>query len=154
MTYGLIVDQLQDSEEIVIKPLGCHLQHCKGYAGATIMGDGQISLILDVSNLAKMANLTSFEDTKRAIAIAAAEKTNIQKRKKQQALFTFRCSLNENFAIPLNQVERIEKVTAGNVEVVGGKRVMQYRNGSLPLLSVDDVAMVQPLGIARYLYFK
>ncbi len=145
MTYGLIVDQLQDSEEIVIKPLGCHLQHCEGYAGATIMGDGQISLILDVSNLAKMADLTSFEDTNRAIAIAAAEKTNIQKRKKQQALFTFRCSLNENFAIPLNQVERIEKVTAENVEVVGGKRVMQYRNGSLPLLSVDDVAMVQPL---------
>jgi len=53
MKYGLIVDRLQDSEEIVIKPLGRHLQQCRGYAGATIMGDGCIALILDVSSLAR-----------------------------------------------------------------------------------------------------
>ncbi len=146
MKYGLIVDQLRDSEEIVIKPLGYHLQQCKGYAGATIMGDGQISLILDVSNLAKMAGLTSFDDTDRGLAVAATEKECLHNRKKQQALFTFRSSLEENFAIPLNQVERIEKVKSHDVEVMGGKRVMQYRDGSLPLLSIDDVAMVQPLG--------
>ncbi len=145
MKYGLIVDQLRDSEEIVIKPLGCHLQQCKGYAGATIMGDGQISLILDISNLAKMAGLTSFDDTEHGLAVATAEKENIRNRKNQQALFTFRSSLEENFAVPLNQVERIEKVKSNDVEVMGCKRVMQYRDGSLPLLSIDDVAMVQPL---------
>ena len=57
MRYGLIVDRLHDSEEIVIKPLGRHLQQCQGYAGATIMGDGRIALILDVSNIARMAGL-------------------------------------------------------------------------------------------------
>lgn len=145
LKYGLIVDQLRDSEEIVIKPLGCHLQQCKGYAGATIMGDGQISLILDVSNLAKMADLTSYDDTERGLAVATVEKENIHNRKNQQALFTFRSSLKENFAIPLNQVDRIEKVKSNDVEVMGGKRVMQYGDGSLPLLSIDDVAMVQPL---------
>jgi two-component system, chemotaxis family, sensor kinase CheA len=145
MKYGLIVDQLRDSEEIVIKPLGCHLQQCKGYAGATIMGDGQISLILDVGNLAKMAGLTSFDETDRGIAVATAEKDSIHNRKNQQALFTFRSSHQENFAIPLNQVERIEKVKSVDVELMGGKRVMQYRGGSLPLISVDEVATVQPL---------
>lgn len=145
MKYGLIVDQLHDSEEIVIKPLGCHLQHCKGYAGATIMGDGQISLILDVSNLAKMAGLTSFDNTDRATEVAAAETDAIRQRKNEQALLTFKSSVEENFAIPLDQVERIEKIKRSHVEVMGGKRVMQYRGGSLPLLTIDDVAMVQPL---------
>ena len=69
MKYGLVVDQLHDSEEIVIKPLGCHLQQCKGYTGATIMGNGRISLILDVSNLANMAGLTSLEEVLRIATI-------------------------------------------------------------------------------------
>lgn len=145
MKYGLIVDKLQDSEEIVIKPLGCHLQRCKGYAGATIMGDGQISLILDVGNLAKMAGLTSFDNTDRATEVAAAEIEAIRQRKNEQALLTFKSSVEESFAIPLDQVERIEKIKRSHIEVVGGKRVMQYRGGSLPLLSLDDAATIQPL---------
>jgi two-component system, chemotaxis family, sensor kinase CheA len=145
MKYGLVVDQLRDSEEIVIKPLGCHLQQCKGYAGATIMGDGKISLILDVSNLAKMAGLSSFDNTDRATEVAMAETDAVRQRKNQQAFFIFRSSLAENFAIPLAQVERIEKIKSRDIEVMGGKRVMQYRGGSLPLLSVDEVAVVEPL---------
>jgi two-component system chemotaxis sensor kinase CheA len=61
MKYGLVVDELHDSEEIVVKPLGRDLKKCKGYAGATIMGDGRVALILDVANLAQMAGLTSIE---------------------------------------------------------------------------------------------
>ncbi|PID77043.1 MAG: hybrid sensor histidine kinase/response regulator [Deltaproteobacteria bacterium] len=145
MKYGLIVDRLQDSEEIVIKPLGRHLQQCKGYAGATIMGDGRIALILDVSNLARMAHLTSLDGTDRAneIAVAAEEAMRVQKDK--QALLTFKSSNEEHFAVPLNQVERIEKIKRSDIEDLGGKRVMQYRGGSLSLICVDDVAMVQPI---------
>ena len=120
MKYGLIVDQLRDSEEIVIKPLGYHLQYCKGYAGATIMGDGKISLILDVSNLARMAELTSFDNTDRATEVATAESKAIHERNSLQAMFTFRSSLDENFAIPLEQVERIEKIKNGDIELMGG----------------------------------
>lgn len=145
MKYGLIVDQLHDSEEIVIKPLGRHLQQCRGYAGATIMGDGHISLILDVSNLANMAGLTSLDGTDRAAEVADAQADAIRQSKDKQALLTFKSSEDENFGIPLNQVERIEKIKRADIEDVGGKRVMQYRGGSLPLLSIDDVAMVQPL---------
>lgn len=143
--YGLIVDKLQDSEEIVIKPLGRHLQQCKGYAGATIMGDGRIALILDVSNLARMAKLTSVDGSDRATELALAAEEAGKARKDRQALLVFRSADDEQFAVPLNQVERIEKIKSKEVEVVGGKRVMQYRGGSLPLMCIDDVAMVKPL---------
>jgi two-component system, chemotaxis family, sensor kinase CheA len=145
MKYGLIVDRLQDSEEIVIKPLGRHLQHCKGYAGATIMGDGRIALILDVANLARMAHLTSIDGTDRAQEVAIAQEEARRAQKDKQALLIFRNSETEQFGVPLNQVERIEKIKRADIEDLGGKRVMQYREGSLSLICVDDVATVQPL---------
>ncbi len=145
MKYGLIVDKLQDSEEIVIKPLGRHLQQCKGYAGATIMGDGRIALILDVGNLARMAKLTSIDGTDRAGEVAIAQEESVRAKMDKQSLLIFRSSEQEQFAVPLNQVERIEKIKRSDIEELGGKRVMQYRGGSLSLLTIDDVAMVQPL---------
>ncbi len=145
MKYGLIVDRLQDSEEIVIKPLGRHLQQCKGYAGATIMGDGRIALILDVSNLARMARLTSIDGSDRASEVAKAAEAAIKATHDKQSLLIFKNSEIENFAVPLNQVERIEKIKRSDIEVLGGKRVMKYRGGSLSLICVDDLAMVQPL---------
>lgn len=145
MKYGLVVDRLLDSEEIVIKPLGRHLQQCKGYAGATIMGDGRIALILDVANLARMAYLTSLDGTDRAAELASSLEEAIKAKKDKQALLIFKSSENEQFAVPLNQVERIEKIKASDIEHLGGKRVMKYRDGSLSLIRVDDVAMVEPL---------
>jgi len=145
MKYGLIVDRLQDSEEIVIKPLGRHLQQCKGYAGATIMGDGRIALILDVANLARMARLTSIDGTDRAHEVAIAQEEARRAQKDKQALLIFKNSETEQFGVPLNQVERIEKIKRSDIEDLGGKRVMQYREGSLTLVCVHDVAAVQPL---------
>lgn len=145
MKYGLIVDRLQDSEEIVIKPLGRHLQQCKGYAGATIMGDGRIALILDVTNLARMAHLTSIDGTDRANEVALAAEELIRTQKDRQALLIFRSSEHEQFAVPLNQVERIEKINRSEIENMGGKRVMQYRGGSLALFTVDDISTVHPI---------
>jgi two-component system chemotaxis sensor kinase CheA len=145
MKYGLIVDRLQDSEEIVIKPLGRHLQQCKGYAGATIMGDGRIALILDVSNLARMAHLTSIDGSDRASEVARAAEAAIKAIKDKQSLLIFKNSETEHFAVPLNQVERIEKIKKSDIEILGGKRVMKYRGGSLSLICVDDLAMVEPI---------
>jgi two-component system chemotaxis sensor kinase CheA len=144
MKYGLVVDELHDSEEIVVKPLGRDLKKCRGYAGATIMGDGRVALILDVSNLARMAGLTSVESSLKARELEAAE-TLLQENKDRQSLLIFRSAEDEQFAAPLSLVERIEKIKASDIEEVGGKRVMQYRGGSLPLFSIDEAAMVKPL---------
>lgn len=145
MKYGLVVDELHDSEEIVVKPLGRDLKKCKGYAGATIMGDGRVALILDVANLAQMAGLTSIEGSSRAAEVSEENLRAIREQKDRQSLLVFRSAENEQFAAPLNMVERIEKIKATDIETVGGKRVIRYRGGSLPLFSVDEVAMVQPL---------
>ena len=145
MKYGLVVDELHDSEEIVVKPLGRDLKRCKGYAGATIMGDGRVALILDVANLAQMAGLTSIEGSSRSAEVARENLQTIREQKDRQSLLVFRSAENEQFAAPLNMVERIEKIKATDIESVGGKRVIRYRGGSLPLFSVDEVAMVQPL---------
>ncbi len=142
LKYGLIVDSLLDSEEIVIKPLGRHLQNCQGYAGATIMGDGRIALILDVANLARMSGLTSLDGSKRAGELA---RENLLRTQDLQALLTFRSSLEEQFGVPLGLVERVEKIKHSEIESIGGRRVLQYRGGSLPLVCVDDVASVYPL---------
>ncbi|MCK4788323.1 MAG: chemotaxis protein CheW, partial [Desulfobacteraceae bacterium] len=145
LKYGLVVDKLHDSEEIVVKPLGRHFKRCKGYAGATIMGDGRVALILDVGNLARMAGLTSLEGTDRAAEVAKETSEAVTAKKDMQSLLVFRSAEDEQFAVTLSQVERIEKVKAKDVEEVGGKRVMKYRGRSLPLISIDQVAQVKPL---------
>lgn len=151
LKYGLVVDTLHDSEEIVVKPLGRDLKKCKGYAGATIMGDGRVALILDVSNLAQMAGLTSVENSVRAAEVAASESEAARIKRDKQSLLVFRSAEDEQFAAPLGLVERIEKISRKDIEQVGGKQVIKYRGGSLPLFNIDQVADVKPLADAENL---
>lgn len=145
MKYGLVVDELHDSEEIVVKPLGRDLKRCKGYAGATIMGDGRVALILDVANLAQMAGLAPVDSAVRSAEMAEESQRAIREQRDRHSLLIFRSAENEQFAAPLNMVDRIEKIKATGIEIVGGRRVIRYRGGTLPLFSVDEVAGVQPL---------
>ena len=147
MKYGLVVDELNDSEEIVVKPLGRHLKICKEYAGATIMGDGRVALILDVANLANIYGLTSVERSDRATEVAMENDEVDRTRKDRQSILVFRGADEEQFAIPINHVERIEKIKNTDIEEVGGKKVMKYRGGSLALFTIDQVAQVKPMAI-------
>ena len=145
MKYGLVVDELNDSEEIVVKPLGRHLKVCREYAGATIMGDGRVALILDVANLANIYGLTSVERSDRATELAMEKDAAYRTNKDRQSMLVFRGADNEQFAIPINHVERIEKIKNTDIEEVGGKKVMKYRGGSLALFTIDQVAQVKPM---------
>jgi len=147
MKYGLVVDELNDSEEIVVKPLGRHLKVCKEYAGATIMGDGRVALILDVANLANIYGLTSVEGSDRATELAMEKVGADRTDKDRQSILVFRGADKEQFAIPINHVERIEKIKNTDIEEVGGKKVMKYRDGSLALFTIDQVAKVKPMDI-------
>ncbi len=140
--YGLVVDQLHDSEEIVVKPVGRHLKKCTAYAGATIMGDGKVALILDISNLAQMAELEAVSDAGQQAKMAeeAAEAA-----KDKAALLTFKNSETEYFAAPLNIVERIERIPTDTIEEIGNSKVVQYRGGALPLYELSQVADFKPL---------
>jgi len=141
--YGLVVDELHDSVEIVVKPLGRHLKHISGYAGATIMGDGRVALILDVGGVAKLAELTSMAGSKRARDLL--ESNEVTQAKDHQALLLFNNGPEEPCAVPLDIVERVEQVNFEDIETKSGQKVIKYRGGSLPLFSLSDVADVAEL---------
>lgn len=140
--YGLVVDHLHDSEEIVVKPVGRHLKKCNAYAGATIMGDGKVALILDISNLAQIADLSAISDAGQTIkeAEAAAEAA-----RDKAALLTFKNGENEYFAAPLNIVERIERIKTSTIEQLGDRKVVQYRGGTLSLYELSQVTDFEEL---------
>lgn len=140
--YGLVVDKLHDSEEIVVKPVGRHLKKCTAYAGATIMGDGKVALILDISNLAQMAELSAVSE---AGQMARAAEEAAAAGKDKAALLTFKNSDSEFFAAPLNIVERIERIETSTIEQIGNNKVVQYRGGALPLYELSQVADFKPL---------
>jgi two-component system chemotaxis sensor kinase CheA len=134
LQYGLIVDGLHDSEEIVVKPLGRHMQQCQALAGATILGDGQIALILDVTGIATRSQLELPSDEQRN---EHHESRNGNDRESQSTLL-FTNHPNELFGVPMAAIARIERVLTSQVDSVGGKEVLQYRGASLPLLRLEN----------------
>ena len=145
LQYGLVVDAFHDAEEIVVKPLGKHLKSCRGYAGATIMGDGKVVLILDVNNLSEMAGLFSVSGTRRAVEVAGTVEKSSDPHLDLLNLLIFKSAENEQFALPLNQVIRIEKIRSSDIQSFGSFRAIPYRGGNLPVFSIDEVARVRPL---------
>jgi two-component system chemotaxis sensor kinase CheA len=140
--YGLIVDSLLDSSEIVVKPLGYHLCDCHEYAGATILGDGQVALILDVVGIRRLLEL---KDTTDVIAKRMAQqKESSLTGLDYQPFLIVKNGEDEFFAIPVGLIARIEKVREDTIKDTGGKLVVQYRGGSLRLFSIDEFAHVKP----------
>jgi two-component system chemotaxis sensor kinase CheA len=138
--FGLVVDAISDSEEIVVKPLGRHLKHMSCYAGTTLMGDGKAALILDVLGITTKLELKgeeSVEHTKVLSAEAAAQE-------ERQFLLLFRIG-EELFALPLAVVNRLDKIPASRIETIGGREVIQYRGQSMPIIRLDRFLPVSPL---------
>jgi two-component system chemotaxis sensor kinase CheA len=146
--YGLVVDELLDSEEIVVKPMGRHLKQCTAYAGATIMGDGRVALILDIANLAQMADLSAVSDTVQAVR---GQEPQGEAGDGKTALLTFKNADSETLAVPLDLVERIERFKRSQIETVGSDRVVQYRGGALPLFEISQVSGLAPLPEREFL---
>ncbi len=142
--YGIVVDQIHDTVEIVVKPLGRHLKNCNIYAGATIMGDGRVALILDVAGMGRNAELNALKETGK---ISGAEKTGQAENSDtiRQSLLLFRNGPEEHCAVPLSLVQRIEQIMASDIEISGGKKVIQYRGGVLPVYALEEVANVEML---------
>lgn len=132
--FGLVVDAVNDTEEIVVKPLGRQLRQLEVFSGATIMGDGRVALILDVMGLAQHAHLAAAH---RAVSAAEEGKagTGVGER---QALLLFSVGGRSRLAVPLAQAARLEEFPRAKVEQAGGRSVVQYRGGILPLVQVAD----------------
>jgi two-component system chemotaxis sensor kinase CheA len=138
--YGLVVEELHDTVEIVVKPMGRHMQSLREYAGATILGNGQVAVIVDVAGVAQRAGLTRAA-APAAVAQAGAEDTGGE----IHSLLLFQNAPGEHCAVPIELVTRVERVRAAQVERLGGRRTMQYGGVSLPLVTLHDVAAVDDL---------
>ena len=131
-TFGIIVDRVFDTEEIVVKPVAPLLRGTRFYVGNTILGDGSVIMILDPNGLSVAAGQIDGADQ------AAAESKAVQDRNHDQASFLlFRAGGNELKAIPLELVSRIESLPAETIEHVGGRHVVQYRQHLMPLVPFD-----------------
>jgi len=147
--FGMIVDALLDSEEIVVKPLSSYLKGCKCYAGSTIMGDGKIAMILDAAGVAAFAELKFSE-----ISEANAETTTLDSTKtgEMQSLLLFRNAGSELLALNLDMVARIEKIKAADLEKIGDKEFLKYRDSSLRVIRLHDyLPITQPDTEQEYL---
>jgi two-component system, chemotaxis family, sensor kinase CheA len=138
--FGLVVDGIRDTQEIVVKPLGKHLKGLAAYSGATVMGDGRVVLILDVLGVARLAGLATSQYAAEARAAAAAAGSEAESRtSERQALLLFRSPGFERMAVPLSLVSRLEEFPGSRVEQSGGRPVVQYRDRILPLVSLQSL---------------
>ena len=139
--YGLVVENLHDTVEIVVKPLGRHFKGLRDYAGATILGDGQVALILDVSGLAERGELS--EGNARSTPSKTAAEPGAAEEK--QSLLLFHNTPEEACAVPIELVSRVERIRPDQVESLAGRRTMHYQGASIPLVSLRDSAAVGEL---------
>jgi two-component system chemotaxis sensor kinase CheA len=130
--FGMIVDAINDTEEIVVKPLGKQLKGISCFAGATIMGDGKVALILDVLGIAQFSKVISEVRDRAAIE----KEKNFELGGAKQTLLVFNTGKNSRLAIPLSTVARLEEFSRASVESSGGQEVVQYRGQILPLIPV------------------
>ncbi|MCP3994100.1 MAG: response regulator [bacterium] len=133
LQYGLIVDGLHDSEEIVVKPLGRHVQGCQSLTGATILGDGQVALILDVTGIAAHCELALPEEDESG----GHDTSSIDLVKETQTSLLFTNHPDEHFGVPMAAIARLERVSSDQIDRVGRLEVLQYRGASLPLLALE-----------------
>ena len=129
--FGLVVDDIKDTEEIVVKPLGRQLRAIELYAGATIMGDGMVALILDTMALARKAGMALDGSD-------SVDRSTVEAGKDERtALLVVGLADGRRAGIALDTVDRLEEFAPDRVERTGGHEVVQYRGHILPLLRLD-----------------
>jgi two-component system, chemotaxis family, sensor kinase CheA len=132
--FGLVVDEVNDTEEIVVKPLSTQLKSVKAFAGSSIMGDGKVVLILDVLGLAQRAGVVT-EARDRSVAEEAVVSAETVPEK--QTFLIFAGLGDSRMAIPLSTLARLEEFPVAQVEMSGGQWVTQYRGEILTLVRLS-----------------
>jgi two-component system, chemotaxis family, sensor kinase CheA len=139
--YGIVVDDVHDTEEIVIKPLSGQLKRIPAYSGATVLGDGGVALILEVAGLATMSGM-DVNTQRRAEASGPGAGTQ-QNTSGPQPHVVFTSGEHGRCAVPLSMVSRLENIPTSSIEIVAGQEVVQYRGNIMPIIRPESVL---PLG--------
>jgi two-component system, chemotaxis family, sensor kinase CheA len=133
--FGLIVDTIEDILDIVVKPLGKQLQALSLFAGATILGDGRVALIIDVVGLANRAGII----TKQKQLLSSETAKSSQNQVDRQQIVLFQGLQDTPMGIPLTNAFRLEEVPRSAIEKVGNQYVVQYYSQILPVIDLRTV---------------
>jgi len=133
--FGMVVEGISDTEEIVVKPLSKQLKGIPAFSGATIMGDGKLALILDVMGLAQRSRVIS-EHQEKSISKSSSSQGVAGDR---ETLLIFGLEADDRMAIPLSEVARLEEFKRSDVEQSGNQDVVQYRGEIMPLVYLKNV---------------
>lgn len=142
--FGVIVDRVFDTEEIVVKPTASILRHLKLYSGATILGDGSVIMILDFKGMAVEAGAGALLNGGDEAIIEAPVNDD-----RSESLLVFRAPGDALKAAPLAGVARIEELEPSALEWADGRSLIQYRGQLMPVLGADGSALTGPPSAKR-----
>jgi two-component system chemotaxis sensor kinase CheA len=137
-TFGIVVDGVFHTEEIVVKPMSTKLRHIGMFSGNTILGDGAVIMIIDPNGIAQELGAAASnqgeiaEENAAARAMAAEQLTS---------LLVFRAGSSQPKAVPLGLVTRLEEVGVDKIELSNGRYMVQYRDQLMPLVQMENVTV-------------
>jgi two-component system, chemotaxis family, sensor kinase CheA len=137
-TFGIVVDGVFHTEEIVVKPMSTKLRHIDMFSGNTILGDGAVIMIIDPNGIAKALGASGssahdMADEAAAHHSSAGEQTT--------SLLVFRAGSTQPKAVPLGLVTRLEELPADKIEFSNGRYMVQYREQLMPLVAMEGVTI-------------
>ena len=150
-TFGVVVDAVSHTEEIVVKPMSSLLRQLTLVSGSTILGDGRVIMIVDPSGLSQAAS-APVEGAGEALGAHAANRA--ADRGATTSLLLFRAGGGDIKAVPLSLVTRLEELDVTKVERVNGHPVIQYRGALIPLIYVNDKVRRAETGTQPMLVFS
>ncbi len=142
--YGMIIDQVLGTEEIVVKPMHNALKHLKVYSGATILGDGKIALILDAEGIGNHYGVN--------YNVKMKEKEYINENSINESVLIFRYGEKEQFGLSLHLISRIKEISAHDIQKVGNDEYVHFDNKSNKIIRLDSYLPIDPIVATEYYY--
>ncbi len=149
-TFGIVVDGVLHTEEIVIKPMSSKLRHISAFSGTTILGDGTVIMIIDPNGVAQaLGRITPVMQ-----ANAAEPDDGSAAEEDLTPLLVFRAGSQQPKAVLLSLVSRLEEIDCRQIEISDGRHLLQYRDQLMPLLRIDTQTAIKREGAQPILVFS
>ncbi len=149
--FGIVVDSVFDTEEIVVKPMSSMLRDISLFSGNTILGDGSVIMIIDPNGIAEAVASETATPTEEAEEEAAAQQFS---NDDTTTVLLFRAVSEEPKAVPLSLVTRLEELQVSEIERANGRDLVQYRGVLMPLVYFDEDAQRKTEGELPVLVFS
>ena len=151
-TFGVVVDSVFHTEEIVVKPMATKLRHIGMFSGNTILGDGSVIMIIDPNGVSQEIGTSVASTACGARPTAEAERRAAAEN--MVSLLVFRAGSPEPKAVPLSLVTRLEEIDCKKIELSNGRHMVQYRGQLMPLVRVSDEVKIKRDGAQPLLVFS